>query len=68
MSKNIVNLKATAATNQNVKSEKDKERNKINDLLRQRASLEVQVSKHKSEMFAKDRELLDHKNEIEKLK
>lgn len=67
MNKNIVNLKTTSATNQTTKSEKDKERNKINDLLRQRASLEMQVSKYKSDMFAKDRELLDHKKEIEKL-
>lgn len=68
VNKNIMSLKANSMTAQQAKSEKEKDRLKISDLLRQRSALESQMSNYKSDMFNKEKALSDQRSEIEKLK
>jgi hypothetical protein len=68
LAKNISNLKSNMTTNQNLKLEKDKDRIRISDLIRQRTGLESELNKIKSDMFAKNKEVLDQRQEIEDLK
>ena len=68
ISKNLASIKANSINSQQIKSEKEKDRLKISDLLRQRSGLESQLSNLKSEMFSKNKQITDQKSEIEKLK
>jgi hypothetical protein len=68
INKNFMNLKATTMTVQQAKSEKEKDRLKISDLLRQRSALESQTNTHKTDMFNKEKEQTNQRSEIEKLK
>lgn len=68
LNKTVMTLKTTTNTNQSIKSDRDKDRLKIGDLLKQRVSLETQVSKCKSDLFTKDTEILKYKSEIDSLK
>jgi chromosome segregation ATPase len=68
INKNFMNLKATTMTVQQAKSEKEKDRLKISDLLRQRSALESQTNNHKTDMFKKEKEQTNQRSEIEKLK
>lgn len=68
INKNLMSLKANSMTAQQAKSEKEKDRLKISDLLRQRSALESQMSNYKSDMFNKEKALSDQRSEIEKLK
>lgn len=67
LNKTVMTLKTTS-TNQSMKSDRDKDRLKIGDLLKQRVNLESQVSKCKSDLFTKDTEILKYKSEIDSLK
>ena len=51
-----------------MKAEKEKDRLKISDLLRQRTALESELNKIKTEKFGKQKEMKEKDNEIENLK
>ena len=68
LNKTVITLKTNSNGNQSMKSERDKDKQKISDLLKQRVNLESQVSKWKSELFTKDTEILKFKSEIDSLK
>jgi len=55
-------------TPEQLKAEKEKDRLKISDLLRQRTALESELNKIKADMFGRNKETTNFKNEIENLK
>lgn len=64
----MISLKTKTTDAQNVKTEKEKDRIKISELLRQRTGLESELNKCKGDMFQKNKEIITQRAEIDKLK
>ncbi|CAI2363378.1 unnamed protein product [Moneuplotes crassus] len=67
LKKNLNNYKTTCMTPEQLKSEREKDRLKMSDVLRQRTALESELNKLKADKFSQNRQANTTRNEIEEL-
>ncbi|CAI2387658.1 unnamed protein product [Moneuplotes crassus] len=68
LKKTLNNLKSTCLTPEQLKSERERDRLKMSDVLRQRTALESELNKLKADKFSQNRQANTTRNEIEDLK